>query len=75
MKTYEVSSVMYLELMSCNATETIILNSNSLFGFTNQSFGAGAARSRPFWLEPEPEPKKILSVGSGSSSGSGSGSW
>ena len=29
-----------------------------------QSFGAGAARSRPFWLEPEP--KKLRSFGSGS---------
>ena len=31
-----------------------------------QSFGAGAAQSRPFWLEPEPEPKKLRSFGSGS---------
>ena len=29
-----------------------------------QCFGAGAARSRPFWLEPEP--KKLRSFGSGS---------
>ena len=35
-----------------------------------QCFGAGsgAARSRPFWLEPEPEPKKLRSFGSGSDS-------
>ena len=31
-----------------------------------QCCGAGAARSRPFWLEPEPEPKKLRSFGSGS---------
>ena len=31
-----------------------------------QCFGAGAARSRPFWLELEPEPKKLRSFGSGS---------
>ena len=35
-----------------------------------QCCGAGAARSRPFWLEPEPEPKKLRSFGSGSGSGS-----
>ena len=32
MKTYEVSRVMYIELMSCKPTVTTILNSNSLFG-------------------------------------------
>ena len=31
MKTYEVSSVMYIELLSCNPTTTTILNLKSLF--------------------------------------------
>ena len=38
MKTYEVSSVMYIELLSCNPTATTILNSNSLFGFLGNTF-------------------------------------
>ena len=37
MKTYEVSSLMYIEIMSCKPTVMTILNSNSLFGFSQIS--------------------------------------